>query len=147
DAYDNGTLVLEGNAPARITDSYTIELTKAPTSPVTIQLIYDHAQLSLSQDSVTFTSDTWDKPVTITVTAVNDSLREDQKLSLIEHVVSASADAAYFSGGRSQVQESLGVTVADDDVPGVLVRQSDGSTLVGHGITDTYTVRLTKAPT
>jgi hypothetical protein len=33
DAYDNGTTVLEGSATHGITDSYTIELTKAPTAP------------------------------------------------------------------------------------------------------------------
>jgi hypothetical protein len=32
------------------------------------------------------------------------------------------------------VQEAPGVTVADDDVPGVLVSQSNGSTLVSGGI-------------
>jgi hypothetical protein len=68
-------------------------------------------------------------------------LREDQKLSLITHRVSASADAAYFAGGKSLVQETLAVTVADDDVPGVLVQQSNGSTLVSNGVSDSYTVR------
>ena len=75
-------------------------------------------------------------PVTITVSAVNDTLREDQKLSLITHSVSSSADPAYFASGKSTVSETLAVTVADDDVPGVLVQQSNGSTLVNNGITD-----------
>ncbi|MCB1998993.1 MAG: LEPR-XLL domain-containing protein, partial [Rhodoferax sp.] len=150
DAYDNGTLVLEGAAPYGITDSYTIALTKAPVAAVTIALDYDRAQLQLSHDSVTFDASNWDTPVTITVTAVNDTLREDQKLSLIRHLVSASTDPAYFAAGASTVSETLAVTVADDDVPGVLVRQSNGTTQVAAGvspISDTYTVRLNAAPT
>ena len=149
DAYDNGTLVLEGAAPYGIADAYTIALAKAPTAPVIVQLDYDRAQLQLSHDSVTFDAGNWNMPVTITVTAVNDSLREDQKLSLIKHVVSASADSAYFSAGASTVSETLAVTVADDDVPGVLVQQSNGGTLVAAGaqpLSDTYTVRLNSAP-
>jgi len=147
DAYDNGTLVLEGNATTGIADSYTIELTKAPTAPVTIQLNYDHAQLHLSQDIVTFTADNWSTPQTILITAVDDTLREDQKLSLITHTVISSADTAYFAAGQSTISETLAVTVADNDVPGVLVAQSNGNTLVADGVTDTYTVRLTSAPT
>ena len=150
DAYDNGTLVLEGPAPYGITDSYTIELTKAPTARVTIQLNYDHRQLQLSQDSVTFDASNWDQPVTIDIIARDDTLREDQKLSLITHTVSSSADAAYFAAGASTVSETLAVTVADNDVPGVLVQQSNGSTLVTAGsspVSDTYTVRLNSAPT
>ncbi|HLL19927.1 MAG TPA: hypothetical protein VK439_14190, partial [Rubrivivax sp.] len=147
DAYDNGTTVLEGSATHGITDSYTVELTKAPTAPVTIQLVFDDKQLSLSQTSITFDASNWNVPVTILVSALNDTLREDQKLSLITHRVSASADPAYFAGGKSLVQETLAVTVADDDVPGVLVQQSNGSTLVSNGVSDSYTVRLTSAPT
>ena len=150
DAYDNGTLVLEGPAPYGITDSYTIELTKAPTAPVTIQLNYDHRQLQLSQDSVTFDASNWDQPVTIDIIARDDTLREDQKLSLITHTVSSSTDAAYFAAGASTVSETLAVTVADNDVPGVLVQQSNGSTLVTAGsspVSDTYAVRLNSAPT
>ena len=108
DAYDNGTLVLEGDQTTGITDSYTIELTKAPTATVTIQLNYDHTQLHLSQDSVTFTAANWSTPQTIQITAVNDTLREDQKLSLITHTVSSSADAAYFAAGTEHGQRNAG---------------------------------------
>ncbi len=130
DAYDNGTLVLEGDATTRITDSYTIELTKAPTADVTIQLNYDHAQLQLSADTRHLHGGQLEsrrRPSSIT--AVDDTLREDQKLSLITHSVSSSADPAYFAAGQSTVSETLAVDVADNDVPGVLVQQSNGSTL------------------
>ena len=135
DQYDNGTLVLGGAGPPGITDQYTVELTKAPTSNVTVHLSYDTTQLILSQSDITFTPGNWDQPVTITVSAVDDTLREDRKLSLITHSVSSSADPAYFSAGKSTVSETLAVTVVDDDVPGVLVQQSNGSTLVSGGVT------------
>ena len=140
DAYDNGTLVLEG-AEHGITDQYKVELTKAPTAAVTVHLDYEHSQLSLSQDTITFDASNWNQPVTISVTAVDDTLREDRKLSVITHTTS-SADAAY----EATVSEAQGVSVVDNDVPGVLVQQSDGQTLVSPGVTDTYTVRLTNAP-
>ena len=52
--------------------------------------------------------------------------------------------------GQSTVSETLAVTVADNDVPGVLVLQSNGSTLVSAGARHDATptpVRLTSAPT
>src|SRR5262249_6171842 len=146
--YDNGTLVLEG--PNGITDSYKVELTKAPTSNVVVTMSYDAKQLQLSATTLTFTPANWSTPQIVTVTAVNDTVREDQKLSLITHTVSGSSDSAYFANGKSTVSETLPVTVADDDVPGVLVLQSNGNTLVSTGaggVTDSYQVRLTKAPT
>ena len=108
DAYDNATLVLEGDATTRITDSYTIELTKAPTAPVTIALNYDHAQLQLSQDSVTFTAANWNTPQTIFVTAVNDTLREDQKLSLITHTGGEQRRRRVLCGRPEQGQRDAG---------------------------------------
>jgi hypothetical protein len=147
DAFDNGTTVLEGNAVEGIVDSYTIELTKAPTAPVTIALNYDHAQLQLSQDFITFDASNWNQVQTITVTALDDSLREDQKLAMITHTVIASADSAYFEGGESTISESLAVNVYDNDAAGVLIQQSNSNTLVSEGVTDTYSIRLTKAPT
>jgi hypothetical protein len=149
DAYDNGTTVLEG-AVHGFTDTYKVELTKAPTADVTVTLSFDNKQLSLSSSTLTFTSANWNVAQTVTVTAVDDTLREDPKLSLITHSVSSSTDTAYFAAGKSTVSETLGVAVNDDDVPGVLVQQSLGNTLVGAGagsVSDSYTVRLTKAPT
>ena len=71
DAYDDGTLVLEG-ADHGITDQYTVELTKAPTAPVTVHLDYDHAQLLPDKSEITFTAANWNQPVTVTVSAVNE---------------------------------------------------------------------------
>ena len=147
DEFDNGTTVLEGNTVEGIVDSYTIELTKAPTSPVTIALDYDANQLQLSQDVITFDATNWDQPITITVTALDDTLREDQKLAMISHTVVASADSAYFDNGESTISESLAVNVYDNDAAGILVQQSNSNTLVSEGVTDTYSIRLTKAPT
>ena len=70
--------------------------------------------LSLSATTLTFTPGNWNVAQTVTVSAVNDTLREDQKISLITHSVSASTDVAYFAAGASKVNETLAVTVADD---------------------------------
>ena len=146
---DGGTLVLEGNAVQGIQDTYNVQLAKAPApgTTVTVKLAFDAAQISLSQSTVVFDSTNWNTPVAITVSATDDAKREDRKVSVITQTIDktvAGRDTSF-----DNVVSQLDVEVLDNDTPGVLVRESNGSTLVskdGTTITDTYTVRLTSAP-
>ena len=162
---DGGTRVLEGSLVVDngytkgIADSYTVELSKAPTGTVTIDFDFDDSQLDLASSigsrftvsgntaSLTFDDTNWDVPVTIDVTAIDDGGNpEDPKITVITHSVDdsdANRDASFDSIARQ-----LDVELRDNEGPGVLVIESDGDTLVSKdgSTTDTYTVRLTAEP-
>jgi hypothetical protein len=75
------------------TATYTIQLSKGPTSDVVLDLITDN-QLTVAPTSLTFTPATWDLPQTVLVTALDDQLAEGSHTGLITHTVS-SGDALY----------------------------------------------------
>jgi Ca2+-binding RTX toxin-like protein len=157
------TLVLEGSLDTQptggsfgIEDSYNLKLARAliGTQTVTVQLAYDAAQVGLSVGgnavtSVTFTADNWQQGIDITVRATDDATREAFKRSFIEH--SVSEGFADYTG----VVKQLAVQVHDNDTPGAIVSESNGSTnvplddpnTVPNEAIDSYTLRLTAAPT
>ena len=148
-AQDDSTIVIEGG----LTDGYDVSLSFAPTATVTVTLTTDSSRLTLSASTLTFTTADWATVRHITVTAVDDSLVQGEQFVTIHHAVS-SADVAY--NGLSV--PDLIVTVEDNDIGGVLVRESGGSTHVIEvdptlstaftaPFIDSYTVVLTKAPT
>ena len=136
---DGTTLVLEGNAMTGITDQLLVRLAKQPTADVVVTIAYDASQVALSATTLTFTTDDWDTPQVVTVSAVQDGAFEDPLTS----VLTFTATEAY---GAARVLAD--VRVLDDETPGVLIRETDHSTLVTDGgAGDTYLVRLTSAPT
>lgn len=144
---DATTLVLEGQIGA-ITDDYTVRLSVAPTEDVTVDLTFnDQIQLfdvngnAITQ--LTFTAADWDTAQTVVVVADDDATRENRSVAAITHQLS-SVDPVYTNAPEYTVN----VRVLDDDGVGVLVTQSDGSTLVVEGgRQDDYTLRLLSAPT
>jgi Ca2+-binding RTX toxin-like protein len=144
--------VLEGDATTGITDTYSVQLGKAATGPVTVSVQTDGQVTVSSMDSrfdaltntITFDASNWFVPVQMTITAVDDGDVENAVLSSIRHVATG-----YETG-------TFAVQVVDNDSAGLLLDESDGSTLVvadnpdtldDEAASDTYTVRLTKAPT
>ncbi|MCH9023100.1 MAG: hypothetical protein IID32_10110, partial [Planctomycetes bacterium] len=142
---DNTTIVTEGGPD----DTYTVTLTRKPDSDVTVSLSHDQ-QITLSDESLLFIPDDWDKPQTVTITANDNPLREGVHFSRINHIV-ASADTDFDAVDVEHVT----TTIYDNDTPSVLVTQSDGSTDVIEGPNvsdpsvrdDTYTLVLTQQPT
>ncbi len=142
---DGSTFVEELNETS---DTFSVSLTRAPAAEVnvTVPASFD---LSLNggdpNDPVTlnFTSGNWDTPQTVTVTAVDDDLEEEQETVRLALQVSSS-DPNIDDNGFSL---SLPVIVADDDAKGLLIDTGEGvSVTEGSGETDSYTVVLLKQP-
>ncbi|UUZ54422.1 hypothetical protein LP419_39745 [Massilia sp. H-1] len=147
-------LVLEGAPGARITDTYTVALGKPVVSGTVSVVVGTDGQVLVSSadprynaltHTLTFDSTNWNIAVLMTVTAVDDGAVENTLLSSITHTATNGYASAKFD-----------VQVVDNDSAGVLIDQSNGSTIVvadnpdtaaDEATTDTYTVRLTKAPT
>lgn len=124
------------------TDTYTIVLTTQPTADVTVTLSTG-SQVEGDVTTVVFTSDNWDTPQTVTISAIDDFVAEGDHTGTVSHTVT-SDDADYDGLGADDVV----VNVADNDTAGVVITESGGSTNVSEdGQTDTYTVVLTSQPT
>ena len=132
--------VVEGGA----TDSYTVALTRAPDADVTVTLVHS-SQISFSSDTLTFTTANWMTPQTVTITAVNDSVPENELFTKVAHTVSTTG--SLYAGVTDQ--PTVLVDVIDNDTGGLIVNETGGGTLVSLNppVTDTYTIALTKAPT
>ncbi|MDX9818689.1 MAG: calcium-binding protein, partial [Desulfococcus multivorans] len=222
------TLVIEGG----MTDTYAVVLTRMPTADVTVTLDAYFDQVSLSASTLTFTSTNYNVAQIVTVTAVDDDLKEGFHTDYITHTLTSAdvdqtvptgwyqidgdpltdgvnaipstnpldtvllqhkpiagivavevddvlRDATRFEvigntlvfldefgspeaiSGKLEVSynyletgynnapaDRVVVDVADNEVGGVVVLESDGSTdVVEGGATDTYEIVLTKAPT
>ena len=72
----NSVTTREGGA---MTDSFTVRLTGEPTATVTVGVALTGSntdEATVSPSSLTFTTSDWDVPRTVTVTGVDDSLRD-----------------------------------------------------------------------
>ncbi|MEJ8562140.1 hypothetical protein QTO30_13515 [Yoonia sp. GPGPB17] len=146
-----------------ITDTYEVVLTRQPADNETVTV-------ALSDDSnsddlifmvggsviseLVFDSDTWDTPVTVTVMANTggDNGIENGERVIVSHTVTSELTAPTAGQVGIYADASvaeLRVEVSDGDTAGLIVRESDGETIIvdAPGETDTYTLRLSKAPT
>jgi hypothetical protein len=168
---DNTTIVLEGSSTApvtEVTDRIDVQLAKEPTGDVVVRVAPSDGRVCLAGTGVTaadpscpvggttytirFTAATWNNPVQILVRARNDFVAQDPHNTTLVFTILSSADAAYSAA----IRRTVDVQVIDDETPGVFLLESEGRTLVtacGNalctipGTGDSYTVRLTKAPT
>ena len=141
------TQLAEGNGP----DTYSIVLSKAPTSLVSISVRELSSQIEVSTDTTTystsldllFTSSNWFVAQTINLRAVNDAVYEGKHYATVTHTV-YSLDTQY------QGIEAASVTAGiDDNDNGLEISQSGRSTDISESniAGDTFTVRLSTQPT
>ena len=100
------TTVLENG----FSDTYTLSLTVAPTSDVTV-FLNTGTEVTADVTSLVFTPDNFDIPQTVTLTAINDSEEEGTQTVSIPHTL-ASLDPLYDGIPAA----SLSVIVRDDDL-------------------------------
>ena len=163
---DASTVVIEGTDVTRQTDDVRVSLSHAPVGTVTVSVRPSDSRVVLtSADSrfalgpvlggvqtylLTFAAGDWDIPVLLTVAATDDYVRQDRSITVLAMTVDDSVpgnDPTFDA-----VSRSLDVVVYDDDTAGLVATPSGGSTLVtpsagGSPISDTVSLRLTKAPT
>lgn len=128
------------------TDSFTIALGGSPVDTVVINIASsDTGEVTVSPSSVTFDSDNWDTPQTITVTGVDDELVDGTQSPSITLIIDQDASD---SGYDNLSIPSQAVSVSDDDAVGITLAESSGSTAVSEsGSSDSFSVALNAAPT
>ena len=127
------------------TDTFTVVLDAQPTSDVVLTVASgDTGEATVSPGSLTFTTANWNTPQTVTVTGVDDLLVDGTQTTTLTVSVDDGASDDDFDPLADQ---TLSVTIADDDSPGFTVVESDGSTSVSEtGTTDGFTIVLFTQP-
>ncbi|MBW4682263.1 MAG: DUF4347 domain-containing protein [Microcoleus vaginatus WJT46-NPBG5] len=125
------------------TASFTIALRTQPTSDVTLALSSSKTAEGTVTPSVTFNSTNWNTPQTVTLTGVNDNFADGNVVYQINGTVTSS-DTNY----SALTFPSVNASNTDNDIAGVTIVQSNGSTSVAEGgATDSYTIALNTIPT
>ncbi|KAB2940012.1 MAG: hypothetical protein F9K17_14415, partial [Phycisphaerae bacterium] len=140
-----GSTDVSENGPT--SDTYTVVLTAQPNANVTLTVDPD-VQTDLGSGAgvavqFTFTNGNWSTPQTVVVTAVDDTNQEGPHTSTITHAT-ASGDTNF----NALTVPNVVANVTDDDLPGVTITQSGGSTNVSETgpTTDSYNIVLASRP-
>jgi hypothetical protein len=105
------------------TDSFTIQLTRAPVGTVTLNLANPGVgnEVGLDSASVTFDGSNWNTPKTVVATGLDDP----EGILLVDGVqatqitVSVAAGSDGFWTGGAVADQQFSITTTDDDVPGL----------------------------
>lgn len=109
-----GRLVITPSGPMELTEggsqSFTVELSSAPTHDVTVEITSDDADVTTSPQTLTFMPGTWDTAQTVTVTSKEDYDIWDETATLTH--VTRSADPNYdgsasFRRKKVEVPDSI----------------------------------------
>ncbi len=129
------------------TATFTVRLNVAPTSNVVINLSSsDTSEGIVSPSSLTFTPANGTQTQLVTVTGVDDALRDGDQNYTITLSPATSADARY----NGLDPQDVTATTTDNETPGILVTPSSGlqtTEASGAGRTATFNIQLTSPPT
>ncbi|MDB5351277.1 MAG: cya 2 [Planctomycetota bacterium] len=127
----------------------TLNLSPAPrytavlTAAATVRVVLTPAgPLKPSASMLTFTSDNWAVAQTVTIAARNDLVVQGSRAAILGHVV-RSSDVDY----QGLSVDPLTVTIADDDVTGLVVTADTPLVTTETGGTARFRVALTSVPT
>ncbi|MDA0699428.1 MAG: FG-GAP-like repeat-containing protein, partial [Chloroflexi bacterium] len=135
---NGGTAVFEGGA----TDSYTVQLASAPNSTVEVVAV-SNSQVSTSPLRLYFTTANWATAQTVTVTGVDDVVKEGLHTGVITHGTT-STDSAF--NGLCVSDLTASITDNDSTAP-ILLVQSAGATVVTESDEDDeFTLVLGQVP-
>ena len=140
-------------------DGFDVGLTQAPAlgETVSVTLHLDPTQLAVAAadplqsgrfdsgtQTITFDTGNWNDPFHVAVSAPNNATADGDHESTISMTLAAGAGGVY--DGLTDLP-LVPVDVHDDDTGSVVVGDTDGSTVVSPGHSDTYTLQLSKLPT
>ena len=124
------------------TATYTVVLTSEPTAGVTVNLTSTDTTTATVPGSVSFGTNDWEEPKTVTVTTVDDTIDNSggRRVTTIEN--------GFSGGGYDRIaQQNVAVTVNDDDGGADIVLSASSASLSESSPQGrTYTVRLREAP-
>ena len=142
DISETALTVTEGSSK-----SYTVELTSQPAGDVTVTVSgHSGTDVGLSgldaNNKLTFTTVTWNVAQTVTVTAAEDDDAVTDPAVTLAHAISSADDSDY----DALSDQTVTVTITDDDAAGVDISQTALTVDEGDADGVSYTVELTSQP-
>jgi len=126
------------------TAEFSVVLNSEPTADVTVALSSSEPDEGTpSPTTLTFTTENWNVPQTVTVTGQDDDIDDGNQTYFIELEAAESADEAYQGVDPPDVELSN----TDDETAGITVQQTPGLTTSEAGGTAEFTVVLESEPT
>lgn len=123
--------------------SFTVALNTSPLNPVTVNLASsDTTEGTVSRSALTFTSQNWNAPQSVTVTGVDDLLADGTQEYSITFLATTTDDPEYAAIRPTDVE----MRNLDQESPGVSVSSISGNT-TEEGDQATLTVVLDSQPT
>ncbi len=104
-------------------DSYLFGLTRKPSASVTISITTD-GRSTVSPATLVFPVETWDRPQTVVVSAVDDTASGDRSSTITHRAIS---DDATYNG---VTLESITAQIRDNDVPGATIEVTTAADVV-----------------
>ena len=115
--------------------SYTVVLNTEPTADVIVEIqVPDNSDITVGQAALTFTTDNWNTPQTVAVTAAHDDDDDDDPVVLTHTVSGGDYDTV--------IAADIEVTITEDDTPALIIADAN-ATESDEEIT--FTVRLNVA--
>lgn len=142
------------NAPAR-SAVVNVRLTSMPSGAVRLTAAFNRAALSVSGgDALTFSPSDWDANKAITITTIDNSIDEGSLNVAYEVKLSVDATATADAGYLQTRPASVAVSVVNDDVAGLVLRNSAGAAPASFAVSEAsgfagaiaYTVALASQP-
>ena len=125
--------------------TYTVVLDTEPSADVTVA-VAGHADtditlsgVTLTDDTLTFTTENWDDAQTVTVTAKEDDDAVNEEEATLTHTVTGTA------GYADVTADSVTVNITDNDTADVTISKT--ALAIEEGGSDTYSVVLDTEPT
>ena len=139
---DNSSVVSENGS----TDNFIIVLFQEPENQVVFTVTSsDPDEVRVLSSEITFTSDNWNFARFVQLQGVDDDLRDGDQESTISVAIDHSRSDVAISQTPSQTMRCI--TTDDEDSPGILVEETNGSTQVDESQSeDTIFVRLATEP-
>lgn len=126
------------------TATFTVRLNVAPTGNVTVNVTSsDTSEGTVSPSMLTFTPANGTQTQIVTVTGVDDTLRDGDQTYTIGLSPATSTDNRY----NGLDPQDVTATTTDNETPGILVTPSSGLQTTEAGGTATFTIQLTSPPT
>ena len=124
--------------------TYTVELSSAPTDDVTVAVAMSSTgSITLSPSSFLFTASTWNVPVTVIVTGVDNEVDAAADATVTLTHSTTTSDQYYSASADVDVV----TTVTDDDVAQLELRLAVTPMQFSEGSLDKYRVALGSRPT
>lgn len=124
-------------------DSVWVHLSVRPNADVLVHLSIDTDEATLSTAEFRFTPENWQEPQEVQIAAVNDDRVDSESVAELTVTIAPESDPLF----ADVPPEKLRVDLIDDDVAGVLVSQTKGSSEVNElGDRDRVTIRLSSEP-